>query len=171
MKFIVVSDNHGDRDVLVDLVNFYEGKVAAFFHCGDSELKSNDPLWQHFTGVVKGNCDFDAGYKEQETLEIGGERIYLTHGHLSDVRFGLTHLMMEAKQAEATLCFFGHTHMLGCEKRQGILFLNPGSISQPRGALLFKCYALIDISDKSYQVTYYDRTHQPIDKLKFLFQK
>lgn len=31
MKFIVVSDNHGDREVLVDLVHFYEGKVTAFF--------------------------------------------------------------------------------------------------------------------------------------------
>lgn len=38
MKILVVSDNHGDRDCLVDLVNHYEGQVDALFHCGDSEL-------------------------------------------------------------------------------------------------------------------------------------
>lgn len=128
-------------------------------------------MWQHFTGVVKGNCDFDSGYREKETVTIGNEKVYLTHGHLSDVRFGLTRLMLEAKQAEATLCFFGHTHMLGCEKRQGVLFVNPGSIAQPRGALLFQCYALVEATPDFYEVTYFDRHHQPIDKLKFHFQK
>ena len=29
MKILVVSDNHGDRDCLVDLVNHYEGQVDA----------------------------------------------------------------------------------------------------------------------------------------------
>lgn len=32
MKILVVSDNHGDRDCLVDLVNHYEGQVDALFH-------------------------------------------------------------------------------------------------------------------------------------------
>ena len=48
MKILVVSDNHGDRDCLVDLVNHYEGQVDALFHCGDSELEPTDELWQKF---------------------------------------------------------------------------------------------------------------------------
>ena len=47
MKILVVSDNHGDRDCLVDLVNHYEGQVDALFHCGDSELEPTDELWQN----------------------------------------------------------------------------------------------------------------------------
>ena len=52
MKILVVSDNHGDRDCLVDLVNHYEGQVDALFHCGDSELEPTDELWQKLI-VVK----------------------------------------------------------------------------------------------------------------------
>lgn len=32
MKVLVVSDNHGDRDVLVNLINTYEGKVDKFMN-------------------------------------------------------------------------------------------------------------------------------------------
>ena len=46
MNILVVSDNHGDRDCLVDLVNHYEGQVDALFHCGNSELEPTDELWQ-----------------------------------------------------------------------------------------------------------------------------
>lgn len=52
MKYLVVSDNHGDRNILVEIVNRYVGMVDQMFHCGDSELKANDELWQHFTVVT-----------------------------------------------------------------------------------------------------------------------
>ena len=89
MKYLVVSDNHGDRSILVEIVNRYVGMVDHMFHCGDSELKSNDELWEHFT-VVTGNCDYDPGYKKEQIITIGDDIIYMTHGHLSNVRFGLT---------------------------------------------------------------------------------
>ena len=38
MKYLVVSDNHGDRQILVDLVNHFQEQVDLFIHCGDSEL-------------------------------------------------------------------------------------------------------------------------------------
>ena len=54
MRYLVVSDNHGDRDILVDLVDRYRSEVDIFFHCGDSELEASDPLWDTFQ-VVQGN--------------------------------------------------------------------------------------------------------------------
>ena len=42
MLYLIVSDSHGDRDILCKLVKNYTGKVDAMFHCGDSELKSDD---------------------------------------------------------------------------------------------------------------------------------
>ena len=45
MLYLIVSDSHGDRDILCKLVKNYTGKVDAMFHCGDSELKSDDELF------------------------------------------------------------------------------------------------------------------------------
>ena len=36
MKYLIVSDNHGDRQILVDLLAGFSGKVDTFIHCGDS---------------------------------------------------------------------------------------------------------------------------------------
>ena len=43
---IVMSDSHGERDIVVDIKNRYQGKVDAIFHNGDSELESSDPVWE-----------------------------------------------------------------------------------------------------------------------------
>lgn len=40
MKYLIVSDNHGDRNILVEIVNRYVDRVDHMFHCGDSELKA-----------------------------------------------------------------------------------------------------------------------------------
>ena len=39
---IVMSDSHGERDIVVDIKKRYQGKVDAIFHNGDSELESSD---------------------------------------------------------------------------------------------------------------------------------
>ncbi|MHC5248039.1 metallophosphoesterase [Enterococcus sp. LJL90] len=170
MKYLVVSDNHGDRDVLVDLKNQYAGKVDYFFHCGDSELAPNDELWQTFY-VVKGNCDFDPEFPDRRLVDTGADRVYMTHGHLSNVRFGLNHLTYEAQENQATIALFGHTHQIGCEKHQGILFLNPGSISQPRGPIQIQSYAIIKSTPTQDEVQYYRRNHQMVPDLHFVFKK
>ena len=35
-KFLIVSDTHGDRDILVDIFNHWQSNVAAAFYNGDS---------------------------------------------------------------------------------------------------------------------------------------
>ena len=37
------------------------------------------------------------------------------------------------KRIEPDVVVFGHTHMPFCETLGGVLFLNPGSVTQPRG--------------------------------------
>jgi predicted phosphodiesterase len=73
MKYLVVSDNHGNRDVLVDLVHVWEKKIDGMFHCGDSELKEDDTLWQKFV-VVKGNCDYSPEYKKETAIAHGQQK-------------------------------------------------------------------------------------------------
>lgn len=170
MNYLVVSDNHGDRDVLVELANKYRDTVDLLLHCGDSELEPTDSVWADFE-VVRGNCDYDPAFPEKRIIKTEEDTIFMTHGHLYNVRFGLTTLALEAEAAGATVALFGHTHEIGCEVHQQTLFLNPGSISQPRGAIQIKSYALIESTANTFEVQYYDRMHQPITKLHFVFKK
>jgi putative phosphoesterase len=170
MKYLVVSDNHGDRDILVDLADTYRGKVDRMFHCGDSELEPTDALWQDFI-VVKGNCDYDPEFPNQIVEQTEIDRIFMTHGHLANVRFGLTTLAMQAAEESANIALFGHTHEIGCEVRANILYLNPGSISQPRGPIQLKSYAMIESTADHYHVQYFGRDHQPFKELSFTFSK
>ena len=41
---IVMSDSHGDREIVEDIKKTYQGKVDAIFHNGDSELPRSDPV-------------------------------------------------------------------------------------------------------------------------------
>ena len=59
---IVMSDSHGDREIVEDIKKTYQGKVDAIFHNGDSELPSSDPVWEGGIHVVRGNCDYDNQY-------------------------------------------------------------------------------------------------------------
>ena len=169
MHYLVVSDNHGDREILVDLVDRYQKVVDYFFHCGDSELSFEDQLWSHFH-VVKGNCDYSSEFKEKQVINTGIDKIFITHGHLANVRFGLTQLAIEAKASGANMAFFGHTHQIGCEMVDGVLYLNPGSISQPRGPIQIPSYARIEHTKEQIHVQYYNRAHQPVEELAFTFQ-
>jgi len=170
MKFLVVSDSHGDRQCLVDLAQRYRNTVSAMFHCGDSELDPNDSIWKDFI-VVKGNCDYDPQFPETVTKVFGDEVIFMTHGHLANVRWSLTTLALQAEAAQATIALFGHTHVLGCQRHNRILFLNPGSIRLPRGPLPFKTYAIIESTPTHYDVHYYDHQYQPLEKLHVTFTK
>ena len=170
MRYLVVSDNHWDRYILVDLVDRYRSEVDIFFHCGDSELEASDPLWDTFQ-VVQGNCDYGPGFEQKKVIQTGQDTVFMTHGHLSNVRFGLTQLAIEARAANADMVFFGHTHQIGCEMDQKILFLNPGSISQPRGPIQIPSYALIESLDDQISVQYYNRAHQAVEELAFSFSR
>ena len=85
---IVMSDSHGDRAIVEEIRNHYIGKVDAIFHNGDSELPSDDEVWQGIQ-VVAGNMDFYDGYPERLVTDLAGTIIAQTHGHL----FGRKRLM------------------------------------------------------------------------------
>lgn len=170
MKVLVVSDSHGDRDVLVELKERYADKVAQMFHCGDSELEATDEIWDSFV-TVRGNMDFDQAYSLEQVVKIDEETFFITHGHRHQVKKTMEPLIEAARQAEAQFAFFGHSHELGVEKRNNILLLNPGSILQPRGRFNIKTYAILDIQPTDVVVSYYDRDHKPIENLRVKFSR
>ncbi|CQR24329.1 phosphoesterase [Streptococcus varani] len=156
---LVMSDSHGNRQVLEELKGHYWNKVDAIFHNGDSELDSEDPIWDGIQ-VVCGNCDFDGGYPDNLLTELEGVRIAQTHGHLYRINYTWQNLDYWAQEMDADICLYGHLHAAAAEKRGKTLFLNPGSVQQPRGLIQVKLYALITITDSCFKVRFYDLNHQ-----------
>lgn len=150
MKIVVLSDTHGDATI-IEKVYQQENGADAFFHCGDSELAYEDAHF-HEMNRVKGNCDFDANFLEDIVVPVGGRRVFMTHGHLYNIKMTLSSLDYKAQEMEADIVLFGHSHLFGAEKIGNALFLNPGSLLLPRGGNP-KSYATIEWTDGSDELT------------------
>ncbi|MDU6524886.1 MAG: YfcE family phosphodiesterase, partial [Enterococcus sp.] len=57
------------------------------------------------------------------------------------------------------------------EMDQKMLFVNPGSISQPRGPVQIPSYAIIDSEEAGYHIQFYNRAHQAIEELAADFSR
>ncbi|GFH41910.1 phosphoesterase [Lactococcus hodotermopsidis] len=163
---IVMSDSHGNRKVVEDIKEKYLGKVDGIFHCGDSEQQLMDETWDRMSMVVKGNCDYDSFPTISEML-IGNDHVFTTHGHLHGVAWGLERLVADAKKYDCNIALFGHLHRPIATVEDGVLCLNPGSVSQPRGKHNIKMYAKIEPTTDSYKISYMDLNHQEIPELQF----
>lgn len=130
-KVLIISDNHGDLDKLQRVVEM-TGPYDLVLHCGDSQLPLD--VYEPITGcpvrIVKGNCD-SCDFPLTELLNLGGCRIFMTHGHKQYVKSGLSELIAEARRQKADIVLFGHTHIPYLEVQEGILFVNPGSLTYP----------------------------------------
>lgn len=171
MKLVAVSDTHGDHAILEEILT-QQPEADAYFYAGDSEMTADDPIFQRYQ-AVRGNMDFDVGFPLTLTQTIAGVTVFMAHGHLFGVGFSLTKLLDAAQAAEAQVAIFGHTHVLGVEMHRGMLVLNPGSISQPRGefANLGGTYAVIESTPRQFRVSYYLRNGKPAPDLARTFTR
>ncbi|GLC88376.1 metallophosphoesterase [Lysinibacillus piscis] len=167
MQMLVMSDTHRDSGV-IDKVRGYYPNADVLVHCGDSELAFSHPALEGMQ-KVEGNCDFDRAFPEEAVFEVGGTKIFVTHGHLFNVKMSLTSLNYRARELGAQIACFGHSHFLGAEMIGGILFLNPGSLLMPRGRKE-KSFALVDITDDYFQVDFLTDANDLISTHQFARQ-
>lgn len=81
---------------------------------------------------VKGNCDREGEIfritgreeKEYESLKIKNTIFYFTHGHIYNEYNW---------KKKNTILIFGHTHKAQIKRDENNIYINPGSISKPRG--------------------------------------
>ena len=153
-----ISDNHGDRAILERIVAKWADHVDVMIHCGDSEIPATDPLMKNFLRVA-GNNDWHFGYVADQEVVVNGCHFLVTHGHHDRVNFTLTPLMLKGAAAGADVVCFGHTHQLFAGVDRGILLVNPGSISLPRGqfATIGGTFAVVQVTPKQFTVDFYDR--------------
>lgn len=159
MKIVVLSDTHGDGDIIPTVIAQHPD-ADYYFHCGDSELSYDDPRIKDCKRV-RGNCDHDVQYPVEEIVTLEDKTIFMTHGHLFNVKSTLTPLYMRAREVGAQIVLFGHSHVLGAELEGDMLFVNPGSLRLPRGRKE-KSYAVIETTTDGYHVQFLDDAHQLI---------
>ena len=66
-------------------------------------------------------------------LTVNGQQLLFVHGHMEGVDFGYNKLGLDAKIQGIHVAVHGHTHVPHFEQHGDFTFINPGSISRPRG--------------------------------------
>ena len=145
MRILVVSDTHADVFNFEKVIKKHID-IDVIVHCGDgaSDVESMKELYPGKMFLsVKGNCDWCSESPNVETITLEGNKLFITHGHIYDVKSSLLRLSLAAKESGAKLVLFGHTHIPCDVYEDGVYFLNPGSLRGYRGG-----YALVDLSEK-----------------------
>ena len=126
----ILSDNHSDWPP--HIAESLAG-VDAIIHAGDIgpyrlvlDMESIAP-----TTAVLGNTDGDMPINESAVATLGSKKFFVQH--IVDPHRLEASLRERLKRIEPDVVVFGHTHMPFCETLGGILFLNPGSVTRPRG--------------------------------------
>ncbi len=123
----IISDTHG---LLRGPVKSRLRDCDTIIHAGDigsqsvlMELRQMAPL----VVAVRGNLDagqWAKELKEQERLEIEGRVIYVVHN--------IRTLTFDPRSAGIDVVIHGHSHKPAIERKDGVLYLNPGSAGPER---------------------------------------
>ncbi|MET3697353.1 hypothetical protein SAMN05877753_105259 [Bacillus oleivorans] len=169
MKYIIVSDSHGLTRELEQVVRAFPD-VDGYIHCGDSELNTDHPAILPYT-AVNGNCDWNGNFPDEQTIYKQTHRFFITHGHLYNVKTTLLNLHYKALEKGASIVCFGHSHLVGAEMIDGILYLNPGSLRLPRGRKE-RTFMVLEIEDKQAVVSILnvEQINDPVEKINFTLQ-
>lgn len=146
-RILVASDTHG-REQNLKKVIAQNPPFDAFIFCGDGnglEQVAAKLLGPQCTlYMVRGNNDYFSSLPDDLTFPLGKYRAFLTHGHLYGAGFSCRRMAEEAKEQGCQLCFYGHTHRPDKEEEDGVLCINPGSLSFPRQYNHKPSYLLIE---------------------------
>lgn len=150
MKIMILSDSHSmNKSTLVSILDSQQ--VDYYIHCGDIFM-SYDALSLRNFYIVKGNNDFSNLPKEL-LITLDNKKIFITHGHTYDVEYTTDNLINKGLEVAADIICYGHTHAPLVKRDSGILIINPGSVTYPRGGYLETTYCILDTT--TMEVTYY----------------
>ena len=160
MRVLIVSDTHG-RHRGLDRALQEAGDIDMLIHLGDVEGGEEyiDAAVDCEKHIVRGNNDFFSDLPREEEFCIGTSKVFITHGHAYYVSLDPEYIREEGKARKADIVMFGHTHRPYFEEKDGIIILNPGSLSFPRQEGRKGSYMIMELNeDKSlhFQQKYLD---------------
>ena len=150
MKYFIASDIHGSAYYCERMLEAYRREGAdrlillgdILYHGPRNDLPRDyapkrviemlNPLKNEIF-CVRGNCDTEVDQMvldfpilaDYALLDINGSTVFVTHGHKHNLS-----ALPPMKAGDVLL--HGHTHIPACETREGITYLNPGSVSIPK---------------------------------------
>ncbi len=165
MRYLVVSDTHGNLQDLRDAIGRY-GPFDGLVHLGDGVLDGFSIAREcgiPFHGV-RGNTDFGVDFPDMDVADLDGRPYLLLHGFQLEMnpyhppavwRKTLAELAKMAKRKKARGVFFGHTHQALLDLAGGMLVLNPGD--QYRGASVPPSFAVLETRNGETRIALYRR--------------
>lgn len=138
MRAIVLSDSHGDTASLERAITSVgEKNIDMIIHLGDiaRDVDYLEMMCYPIKVVsVVGNNDFLRSGDCERVITFDNHKIFICHGHTLGVSYGTEKLEALARQKGCEAALFGHTHHAMLKKcDDGLIVLNPGSVSRPRG--------------------------------------
>jgi len=124
----VISDTHGYLEPAAARIL---AGVDLILHAGDIDSPAVLRQLEQIAPVVavRGNMDQGAwtrNLKQTELITAGKTWIYMLH------EYG--RLDLDLHSTDIKVLIHGHTHRAALETHQGVIYLNPGSPTLPRGA-------------------------------------
>lgn len=133
MNVLVFSDSHGNVASMKQIVA--RERPDLILHLGDM-VRDAAALAKEFPQIllqnVCGNCDGAGQAPNQRMLTVAGKKLMLTHGHLYQVKLGMGRAVAAARESDADVLLFGHTHQALCLRQGPLWVMNPGSIQDRR---------------------------------------
>lgn len=151
MKYIIASDIHGSAEAAKLLLEKFEASGAKkllllgdfLYHGprnrlpGGHDCNETANLLNAYADkivAVKGNCDAEADQamlkfpimSDSAIVEAGELTMLLSHGHRYDIS-------NPAPFMGCNVMLNGHTHIPLAKEKDGVVFVNPGSVALPRG--------------------------------------
>ncbi len=141
MKALIFSDSHGNYRYMQKIIGDCPDVEYVFF-LGDGlsdleQVQSKHPDKIYYG--VRGNCDFFSSsllgsYEIDRMLWLEGKRIWLTHGHAHNVKYGEQNIYYKARENGIDIVLYGHTHIPSehyyPDGDGGVYTFCPGSIGQ-----------------------------------------
>ena len=151
MKLLIASDIHGSAYYCAELLRAFEREHAdrllllgdILYHGPRNDLPRDYSPAQVAVQLnklrdrilcVRGNCDSDVDQMvldfpimaDYAVLSAGNSLVYATHGHIFSEE-------QPPKLCKGDVLLCGHTHVQACTRHDGFTYLNPGSVSIPKG--------------------------------------
>lgn len=140
MKYMVISDIHGDINNLNEVLDIYfDENCSKLIILGDlfnygidyyrEDIISRLNSMKGSIIAVSGNCDnniigIEFNMPNIYEVNLNDKQLLITHGHLYSKEY--------LSKFSSDIIYLGHSHIAKIEKINNKLFVNPGSISKAR---------------------------------------
>ena len=147
MRVLVLSDSHSALSFMRRCIRAIKPDVMIHlgdhFDDGEAMALENPHIRIH---QVPGNCDKYRMMRYEPEIRcypVGGVMMYMTHGHLHNVKMDRYKLLLEARKMNAQVVLYGHTHIADCHREEdGLWVMNPGACGSTGGSV-----GLIELRD------------------------